>query len=417
MKPAPPVTNTLGTRSLLEQIVVVIFVTRRLRVGCRIEPEEIADRVDNAQPPPVRGRGPESHGGTMKELVHQGSRQPFDDRAIRFAEVIELPQRGRELALAHTIHLTAEAGEHRYGGESSQPLPEPLDLAGDQLLGRRQLVTPALDIVRDDGAQIIEVVEKDVVDAGDVRFDVAWDRDVENAERTIATARYRRLHPVEGHHGSWRGGRAEQHVDLVQRCPALVVMHRKRAVPARELLRALVGPVRDDRGAHALIHQTLQRELGHLSGTENHCATSGERAEDLASQLQSGRAHRGGAATYGRFAADTAGDEKRALKEPIENRAALRPAGSPSVADLAYDLGLAEDHGVQPGCDAKEMRDGVAIAPHVAVAARFLAQPRRQSVPDRRHRVSVALDDVELRAVARREEHGLARTRIRTQGA
>src|SRR6185295_16426809 len=121
-----------------------------------------------------------------------------------------------------------------------------------------------------------EIVEEDVVDARDAWLDVPWYGDIEDAEGAIAAATHRRAHAVERHHGAWCGGRAEEQVDFVQRRPALLVMHRERTVAARQLLGALVRSVRDDRGADSLVHQTLERELGHLSRTEDHRATTGE---------------------------------------------------------------------------------------------------------------------------------------------
>ncbi len=190
--------------------------------------------------------------------------------------MIELPQRIGEPPLAHTIHLAAELGQHWNGRVPRQPLPEPHVLAGDPLFSRWQLVSPAFDVVGDDGSQVVEVIQEDVVDARDTRLDVSRHRDVENTERSIATTRHRRLHAVERHDRPRSRCRAEEQVHLVQRGPALLVVHRERAVSARQLLGALVGPVRNDRGAHALVHQTFQRELRHLAGTENHRAATGQ---------------------------------------------------------------------------------------------------------------------------------------------
>src|SRR5947209_401395 len=195
--------------------------------------------------------------------------------------MIELPERIRHFALAHSLHLATKVRQDRYGGQSGKPLPKALDFRGDQFLSRRQLVAAALEIGRYHRAQIVEIVEEDVVERADTLLDVTRHRDVENAERSIPASGHRRSHAIERYYRPRRRCRAEQYIDLVQRRPALVVMHRERAMPARELLRALVRAIGDHCGADALVDQTLQRELGHLAGAEHHGASSRERSEDL----------------------------------------------------------------------------------------------------------------------------------------
>ncbi len=121
--------------------------------------------------------------------------------------------------------------------------------------------------------------------------------------------------------------------------------------------------------------------------------------------------------TDGRLTSHTACHEKGSLEESIENGTALSAARRPCIPHLAVDLRFAKDHRVEAGRNAKKVRDRVAIPTHVSVAARPLTQARRQGAPDRGHGIAVALDDVELRAIACREEHLFARPRFATQRA
>src|SRR5947207_9402682 len=123
---------------------------------------------------------------------------------------------------------------------------------------------------------MVEVVEEHVVEAADAGLDVAWYSDVENAERSIATAGDRRPNAVQRDDGARCGRRTEQHVDFVQRGPTLVVMHRDRAVTRRKLPCSLICAIGDDRGAYALGAQALERKFRHFTRAEDHRAASGE---------------------------------------------------------------------------------------------------------------------------------------------
>src|ERR671921_654002 len=90
------------------------------------------------------------------------------------------PGCGRELTLAYAIHLVAELCHHRDRREAGHPVPELLDLLADQLLGGRQLAMPALDARAHHGAQVVEIVEEDVVHLRDRGIHVARKRDVED---------------------------------------------------------------------------------------------------------------------------------------------------------------------------------------------------------------------------------------------
>jgi hypothetical protein len=148
----------------------------------------------------------------------------------------------------------------------------------------------------------------------------------------------------------------------VQRCRGIAAARRS----AGELLRPLERAIRDDRGAHALIHQAFERQLGHLAGAEDHRALSLQRTKDLLGYLHGRRAHRRGAARDRRFVPDASRDEQRRLKETIEHRPGVGAAYLPRVSHLSVDLRLAENHRIETACHAKEMRDRIPVSTDVA---------------------------------------------------
>ena len=93
------------------------------------------------------------------------------------------PQRVGQLLRAQRLHPSPHLGQRRHRGEPGEPIPVLRHLGVDELLGGRQLAPPALDVRRHHGLQVVEIVEKDVVQLADRRIDVARHGDVENAER------------------------------------------------------------------------------------------------------------------------------------------------------------------------------------------------------------------------------------------
>ena len=81
--------------------------------------------------------------------------------------------------------------------------------------------------------------------------------------------------------------------------------------------------------------------------------------------------------------------------------------------DLALDLGLADDHRVEPADHAVEVPRGVAVTRRVQRARQVPAGARREHGRDRLLRVLA--DDVELGPVAGRHRDGLGHARVRRQ--
>src|SRR6185312_7102455 len=129
-----------------------------------------------------------------------------------------------------------------------------------------QLLTAALEVRRHYRAQIVQVVEEDVIEYSDIGGNVARQCNIEDAQRTIAALAHRGLDLRALDHRVRRRGGAQQDVDIGEPRPTIVVAERFSAVPFRERHRALVRAVGNDRGADALAHETLEREIRHVTG-------------------------------------------------------------------------------------------------------------------------------------------------------
>jgi hypothetical protein len=82
----------------------------------------------------------------------------------------------------------------------------------------------------------------------------------------------------------------EQQVDLLQRLPAFVVVHRGRAVAFGERKRPLIRSIGHYRDAHSFVHEALQRQLSDVARAQNHRSPSGHATKNLLGELYRGRA-------------------------------------------------------------------------------------------------------------------------------
>src|SRR5450759_3899965 len=238
MNPAPPVTRTLGN------VGRISF----LRIGARLvlQREQVARRVDNSEAPPIGGRRLQSHTRLVQELVHQGPREIFDGFGLLGRKRPHSPESCDKLRTPQSVHLLAKLPHDRYRRQARHPVPVLLDLSRDYLARGGHIFPPLLEIGGSRCAQVVEIVQEDVADLSDTCLHIARQRNVEYAERPVAARRERSANASYRDYGRGRSGRANQHVDVAQRFPALVVAHRRGPVASGEGLRALLGAIRHD---------------------------------------------------------------------------------------------------------------------------------------------------------------------------
>src|SRR6185437_4424340 len=184
MKPAPPL---MSARRAMSAVLAVLRGCRRdASVSVRlVEREEVAERVHDGETAPVGGCGAQAHAGVVEKLVHECPGKMLDGVLVLGRKVPELPQGVSKLRLAHLLHLRTKQLQHRHGREARKPLPVLLDLGRDDRLSSGKLVAPALEIRRDNRLQIIEIIEKHIVQRADVGHDIAWNGNVHDAERRV----------------------------------------------------------------------------------------------------------------------------------------------------------------------------------------------------------------------------------------
>ncbi len=163
-------------------------------------------------------------------------------------------------------------------------------------------------------------------------------------------------------------------------------------------------------------------EFGHLAGTYEEDGLALQAAEDLAGEVDGYGGDGDGAGADLGLAADLLGDREGALQEGFEvglDGSYLAGDGV-GLFDLAEDLGLAYDHGVERGGDAEEMANGLPLAELVEVGLEGCRGDGKVLVEEAREvgwRAGVLLQGEELDAVAGGEDEAFADAGLVEQSA
>ena len=182
-------------------------------------------------------------------------------------------------------------------------------------------------------------------------------------------------------------------------------------------LRVGGGPARNRDLGDALGAQVLGGQRADFAGADDQHASSLQTAENLPRELHRREADRHRAFAEGCFAADALADVERPVKELPEHRAGAAPFRRrlERILDLTQDLRFADDQRVQAGRDAEEMLRDVGFGERKQMRREalgwklvVLAEKPDDLVPRRLRR---SAGDVDLRAVARRQDNGLGRRR------
>ena len=118
---------------------------------------------------------------------------------------------------------------------------------------------------------------------------------------------------------------------------------------AGELGGARGSAVGDEDGGCALLDEVARGEVGHLARADDEDGLAAQAAEDLAREIDGDRGDGDGRAADLGFGADALGNGEGALQERLErggDGAGLARDGV-RLLDLAEDLRLADDHGIQ----------------------------------------------------------------------
>ena len=136
-----------------------------------------------------------------------------------------------------------------------------------------------------------------------------------------------------------------------------------------ELFGAGLGAVGDEDAGGTVLDEMAGGEFGHLPCSDEQDGLALQAAEDLAGEVYGYGCDGDGAGADLSFVADLLGYGEGALEEGFERGADGADLAGDGVGllDLAEDLGLAYDHGIERAGYAEEVPDGFALAEFVEV--------------------------------------------------
>ena len=296
-----------------------------------------------------------------------------------------------ELGLADGLGGLLQGDDGGDGVARLQALVVELDLAADDGFGGGGLSAAVGEVGGGDLLEIVDVVDEAAFDLVHARIDIAGDGDVDEEHGAVAAAFEKALAVGAVEDGMLGAGGGEDDVgagglvveevegdDLGGAGEARAVdcngavgeLHGDLAGDlAGELRGALRGAVGDEDGGCSLLDEMARGEVGHLARADDEDGLAVQAAEDLAGEIDGDRCDGDrGAADLG-LGADALGHREGALQERFQrggDGAGLARDGV-GLLDLAEDLRLADDHGVERAGDAEEMADGLALAELVEV--------------------------------------------------
>src|SRR5205823_9447497 len=170
----------------------------------------------------------------MEELAQERLAELLDTSAVFGREVSELAHGALQLGGAQRVHARAELFDRRDNAESAIPGPEMIGLFLDDSLGGRNLIATARGGLRRHRLKIVDIVQEYVLELRDRWIDIAWNSEIENAQRSSAAAGDDVPHPFPCDARVRRGGRAKRDIGRRKIRPRVFERHRAAAQTSRD---------------------------------------------------------------------------------------------------------------------------------------------------------------------------------------
>ncbi len=263
----------------------------------------------------------------------------------------------------------------------------------------------ALERRRDDGLEVVHVVDEAPVDGRERGVHVPRHREIDEEHGAAAPRAQRGHEPSTGENEPRRARGGDDDVGFRQRLRDVVERERAGAELCGEPFCMLERAIDDGRYRCAARAEVPGGQLAGPPRSDQHDATAVEAFEDLL--REGGRRCRdgGGALADRRLETRATPGVQRHAEGPVEHRAGgSRLVGVPHLPE---DLALAGDEGVEARCDAEEVQRGRLVRKPVcdrSERVRVRAREREERAVRDLARVAVARRDVELRPVAGGED-------------
>ena len=246
--------------------------------------------------------------------------------------------------------MRAQRGQRRQDLEPPEPGGEALDLVLDDRLGADRLGPAHAQVPADLRLQRVHVQQRHALDGRAQRVDVARDGQIDEQQRPPAAGLHHGRELLGLDDRVRRGGGGDDDVGALQLARQRVEGARVAAELLRQRDRALAPAVGDEHRRHAVRVEGARGLLGRLARADDHDVALGELAHGRAGGLDGDRGHGRVAGRDRGLGAHALAGGQRGAEELVGHRPGRARGQRPLVGalDLALDLGLADDHRLQP---------------------------------------------------------------------
>ena len=309
----------------------------------------------------------------MEKFVDETAGERFNGCKLLGGERAETRMNALDLGEANFFCSLLQRDDGRSGVDGALALMEALDFGGDDRLGVNGLDAALFHVRGGDLLQVVDVVDEDAVELVQLRIDVARDGDIDEEHGPVAALVKEGLAVLGAEDGMRRAGGADDDVGAAGGVIEMLEFDDLGDNGAGKLLGhaagALGGAIADENFAGALLHKMARGNLAHFACADEKDGAALKRAEDFAGEIDGHGCDGDGVGADAGFAARFFCGGERALQQVIE----LRGDGSGGAGhgegffDLAENLRLADNHGIEARGHAEEMADGIFIAVLVEV--------------------------------------------------
>jgi hypothetical protein len=229
--------------------------------------------------------------------------------------------------------------------------------------GARDFVFTGVAVLLDDVGEVVKVVDVNVVQVGSRGLDVAGQAQIHQQQGAVAASGHGPLKNVAGQDRLFGGHRSDDNVLRLERGLPFTPGDDFPAKLLSQAVCALLRTVHHKKMGDAAIAQLGNDLFADGARAKDQRAVLMQFAEDALCELDPGRGDRHGARAQIGFRAHALADFERALEQTIEHgaRCAMLMRETVSLANLAEDFRLTQEHGIEASGDPEEVANRFAV--------------------------------------------------------
>ena len=289
-------------------------------------------------------------------------------------------------------------------------MQEARNAVGDDRLGFNHGGLARLEARFDNLPEVVQRVEKDVVEPIHFRFNVARHGQIDHHHRPVAPRLEGALDHAEADDRQRTGGTGNHDIVLGQTLAKLIQTHEIAAKARRQIGAPLKRAVGNGEALRLLRGEVGRAQLDHFAGADKQHLLRCQAVENSRREMHCRGRHRHRVSTDRGGRAHFLGDGKGTLEQFSEQRAE-RPGffrGACRLLHLSEYLRLAKHHRVQPGRDTKHVAHCILLRMLVEVRLNLLRRERVVFGQPVCRRLGIFGSAIQLGAIAGRQDRGFA---------